>query len=338
MHTITQHEFGDLVEPYRRELRVHCYRMLGSVLDAEDLVQDTMLRAWRRRETFAQRGSLRAWLYKIATNLCLDALKTHARRTVPMVRQPAATLEEPIPPSINEPIWLEPFPDALLAPNTTNPEARFVAKETITLAFIRLLQSLPPRQRAVLILRDVLDWPASEVADLLDLSLPAVKSAVYRARTTLAAQAPSSETETHLHPRLNEQMRAQLDRYMQAWEKADPHELAALLKLDATFSMPPIPAWYQGRATIQQLVTKTIFAGNAAGRWRLLPTQANGQVAFGLYRLADDGCYQAYGIQILTFAEQTIADIFTVRNPALLPLFDLPKALPVSRGRIAQIA
>lgn len=327
MHTITQHEFGNLIEPYRRELRVHCYRMLGSLLDAEDLVQETMLRAWRHRETFAQRGSLRAWLYKIATNLCLDTLKVRARRTIPIVRQPAASLEEPIPPSINEPIWLEPFPDALLAPDSTNPEARFAAKETITLAFIQLLQSLPPRQRAVLILRDVLEWPASEVADLLDLSVPAVKSAVYRARTTLAAQPHPDASEDSPHPPLDEPMRTLLARYVQAWEKADPDELTTLLKLDATFSMPPIPAWYQGRATIRQLVVKTVFAGNAAGRWRLLPTRANGKMAFGVYQRTEDGCYQAYGIQLLTFADQALADIFTVRNPALLPSFDLPTTL-----------
>lgn len=328
LQTIPQDEFGQLVEPYRRELRVHCYRMLGSLLDAEDLVQETLLRAWRRRETFAQRGTLRAWLYKIATNLCLDALKARARRTIPVVRQPAATLDASIPPAISEPIWLEPFPDTLLTPDSTNPETHFLRKESITLAFIHLLQRLPPRQRAVLILRDVLDWPASDVADLLDLSVPAVKSALYRARTTLAAHSAGSTVATHAPPDPDEQTRTLLERYVQAWEKADPHELATLLQIDATFSMPPIPAWYQGRATIQALVTKTVFAGAAVGRWRLLPTRANGQVAFGLYRRADDGHYRAYGVQLLTFAEQALADILTVRNPALLPFFDLPATLP----------
>jgi RNA polymerase sigma-70 factor, ECF subfamily len=328
-HSSTQHEFGDLVEPYRRELRVHCYRMLGSLLDAEDLVQETMLRAWRRRETFAGRGSLRAWLYKIATNLCLDTLKERARRTIPMQRQAAASLEQPIPPAINEPIWLEPFPDALLAPEQVNPQAHFLAKEYITLAFMRLLQELPPRQRAVLILRDVLEWPASEVADLLELSVPAVKSAIYRARNTMAEQADQAEAETIELPLVNGELRTKLERYVQAWEKADPHELAALLKIDATFSMPPIPAWYQGRETIRQLVAKTVFAGNAHGRWRLILTQANGGLAFGLYRAAaENGCYQAYGIQLLTFTNQEIANILTVRNPALLPYFELPATLP----------
>ncbi|MEZ4731386.1 MAG: RNA polymerase subunit sigma-70 [Caldilineaceae bacterium] len=327
LQTIPHEEFGQLVEPYRRELRVHCYRMLGSLLDAEDLVQETLLRAWRRRETFAQRGTLRAWLYKIATNLCLDALQARSRRTIPVVRQPAATLDAPIPPAVSEPIWLEPFPDTLLAPDSTNPEAHVLRKESVTLAFIHLLQHLPPRQRAVLILRDVLEWPASDVADLLDLSVPAVKSALYRARTTLAAQ-PVVSTATTVPPAPDEQTHALLARYVQAWEKADPHELATLLQSDATFSMPPIPAWYQGRATIQALVTKTIFAGDAVGRWRLLPTRANGQVAFGLYRRGDDGQYGAYGIQLLTLAGQALTDILTVRNPALLPFFDLPATLP----------
>src|SRR5579859_959855 len=264
---IDQLTFGMMLEPHRRELHVHCYRMVGSAMDAEDLVQETFLRAWRHRGTFEGRASLRAWLYKIATNVCLDALDQRPRRLLPITRQAVSTLDEPIPPEVNEPIWLEPFPDDRLPSSDDNPESSFVAREEISIAFMAALHLLQPRQRAILILRDVLDWQANEVANLLGLSLSAVKSALHRARTRLAAYAQAEATESVRATSFDEELQTQLARYVQAWESADINALMALLKEDATFSMPPIPSWYRGRDTIGALTARTIFSGEAQGRW-----------------------------------------------------------------------
>lgn len=331
LQELTPQAFSAITEPHRHRLQVHCYQMLGTIQDAEDLVQEAFLRAWQHRATYAGRASVRAWLYKIATNLCLDALAKRKRRALPHQRQAAADLNEPIPPDLNEPIWLEPFPDDLLAPTGMNPENHVLVCEQISLAFLALLQTLPPRQRAVLLLRDVLEWQASEVAELLDLTVPAVKSLLFRARRTLAAQdyhplsnGPSTvAAATDLHTLYQQ--------YMAAWAAADVDGFVALLQAEATFAMPPIPAWYRGRTTIGKLVAKTVFGGDAQGRWRLLPTRANGQSAFGLYRRGEvDGrrVYQAYGIQVITVIGQRIADIITFRVPALFPKFGLPISLP----------
>jgi RNA polymerase sigma-70 factor (ECF subfamily) len=325
---IDQQSFGSLVEPYRRELHVHCYRMIGSTLEAEDLVQDTFLRAWRHRNTFEGRASLRAWLYKIATNVCLDSLEKRPRRMLPITRQGASNVDEPIPADVNEPIWLEPFPDDRLTDPGGNPEAFFARREMISVAFIAALHLLTPRQRAVLILRDVLDWQASEVADLLDLSVSAVKSALHRARKALTDSTVSDDPIDGALSSLDEPTQAQLARYVLAWETADIHGLMALLKEDATFSMPPIPSWYQGRETIGKLASRTIFGGQAQGRWKLLPTHANRQTAFGLYQHAANDQYAAYGIQVVTVAASQIADITTFRNPTLVAYFNLPATLP----------
>jgi RNA polymerase sigma-70 factor, ECF subfamily len=315
--TIDEHEFGALAEPYRRQLQAHCYRFMGSVQDAEDMVQETFLRAWRRRETFEGRASFRAWLYKIATNACLDRLKKLPRRVVPMTYQAVSTVAEPIPASVMEPIWLEPYPDDLLGDG--NPEETISSREHITLAFIIALQLLPPRQRAVLILRDVLDWQTNEVAALLDMTVPAVKSALHRARSTLANRDMVEDRS------LDEAAQSQLEEYIHAWETADVNALLRLLQDDATFSMPPIPSWYRGHEEIRGLTLKTVFSGDANGRWRLLPTRANRQIAFGLYRQSDvPGVYNAYGIQVLTFQRNLIADITTFRNPTLFNYFKLP--------------
>jgi len=325
LRDLDQQAFSALAEPHRRELRVHCYRMVGSMQEAEDLAQETLWRAWRRRATYEGRAPFRAWLYKIATNLCLDTLKQRPRRSLPVARQAAATLGEPIPPAITEPIWLEPFPDDLLAPEEENPEARFSMREGVMLAFMTSLHLLPPRQRAVLILRDVLDWQANEVAEWLGQTVPAVKSALHRARATLANHYRAVRAEDMSVHVSDERLRRQLDRYVQAWETADVDGLLALLKADATFSMPPIPAWYQGRDTIGWLVGKTVYGGQARGRWRLLPTRANGQPAFGLYKQDEaNGVHSAYGIQVVAFDGEQIADITTFRNPALASFFHLP--------------
>lgn len=328
LDTINQQSFGDLTEPHRHELHVHCYRMMGSVQDAEDLVQETFLRAWRRRETFEGRASFRAWLYKIATNACLDALEKRSRRMIPFTRQDAWTLDQPIPAPVNEPVWLEPFPDELMASEEAEPHDHYIQSENITLAFVTVLHLLPPRQRAVLILRDVLEWEASEVAELLGTTVASVKSALHRARSTMAAH-KRADLEGAAPTTIDVARQKQLDRYVQAWAAADVESLMTLLREDAIFSMPPIPVWYQGRANVGSLIARTIFAGEANGRWRLLPTRANGQIAFGLYRRDDtQPVYNAYGIQVLTFGSGQVADIITFINASLFAYFNLPATLP----------
>ncbi|MCC7207511.1 MAG: RNA polymerase subunit sigma-70 [Anaerolineae bacterium] len=315
-------DFSRLTERFRPALRAHCYRLMGSLHDAEDMVQETLLRAWQHREALQDQAALRAWLYKIATNVCLDALKKQRRRFVPLTYQPASTLSEPIPPDVQEPIWLEPYPDEWLRDESPVPEAHLIARESITLAFIAALQLLPPRQRAALILAEVMEFPAIEIAELLGMTLASVKSALHRARATLAARGrPFREAGDRV---LDEAGHARLAAYVRAWECADSAALIALLSAEATFSMPPIPAWYQGRETIRGLVGQTVFAGKAMNRWRLLPTGANRQPAFGLYRQEPGGIYHAYGIQVLTLQDGLINDIITFRVPALFPRFGLP--------------
>ena len=321
-------EFTALAEPYRRELQVHCYRMLGSLQDAEDLAQETLLRAWQKLNTYEGRASFRAWLYKIATNACLDALEHRPKRTLPPARNRAADPSAPPAPPIMDPIWLEPIPDELVAGIETSPEARYDALESITLAFLTVLQILPPRQRAVLVLRDVLDWHAEEVADTLNLTVSAVNSALHRARTTLGKHYRAHGANPVKTEPLDEQTRLQLDRYVRAWESADIDSLIALLKEDATFPMPPSPSWYQGRADIRALISATILAGDARGRFRLLPTRANAQPAFAWYKRDETrGDYHAFAIQVLTFDGDLLSDVTTFPNPALFRHFGLPLEL-----------
>jgi RNA polymerase sigma-70 factor (ECF subfamily) len=315
--------FGQTLEPYRARLRIHCYRLMGSLQDAEDIVQETFLRAWKRRETYEGRASFSAWLYRIATHACLDSLAKHPRRMIPRTRGAVSTTDQPIGESIYEPIWLEPLPDEWLLPDESNPEAVVVGRERISVAFMAALHLLPPRQRAVLLLREVLEWSASEVAEALDLSVSAVKSLLRRARVNLSTQPPESP-----QPPLDDSLQARLQAYVQAWEAADIPALLALLTEDATFSMPPIPGWYQGVAEIGRLVGKTIFAGPAAGRWKLIPAQANRQIAFGLYRVDPErGAHSAYGIQVVTFNGVRVSDIITFRTPDLVSRFGLPEHL-----------
>ena len=320
-------DFGAQTEQHRRELLVHCYRMLGSLEDAEDLVQETLLRAWRRRDTYARRAPLRAWLYKIATNACLDVLAQRPRRSLPTARGEPADPAAPSAPAPTEPIWLEPFPDAWLAPESDNPEAHYTLRESVTLAFLTALHLLTPRQRAVLLLRDVLDWPASEVASALDLSVPAVKSALHRARTLVSRRYQAVRPEALAGQAADPARRALLEQYVQAWEMGDAVALTRLLTADATFSMPPTPDWYRGRDNIRALVSRTVFGGQAAGRWRLRPTTASSQPAFGIYQL-DSGEYRAYGIQVVTLTGAAIAGILTFRNPGLVGRFGLPPIRP----------
>src|SRR6266852_2565192 len=323
-----QKAFETLVEPYRRELLVHCYRMLGSVHDAEDLVQETLLRAWEKRATLTNPGSYSAWLYRIATNLCLNALTRVPRRSLPPDTHPQSDPTRPVPPRLREPIWLEPFPDELLADPHSNPQDRALSRERITLAFLVALQHLTPVQRAVLLLREVLEWPAVEVAEWLNLSVPAVNSALQCARRTLHQRNLGSEAPMAL-PR--SQLQDLLERYLTLWEQADIPGLVALLREDAWFTMPPLPAWFQGRAAIATLFQTPLFT---ATRLRhLLPTRANGSPAFGLYQWeAETGVYQLFGLVVLGVVGEQIAHIVAFLEPSSFSSFALPPTLPPKRS------
>jgi len=325
IHQLESDEFGSLIEPYRYELQVHCYRLMGSLEDAEDMVQETFTRAWLKRASLRDKDALRAWLYKIATNACLDVLKKQSRRQIPRTRDAVAYVADPIPSDVHEPIWLQPYPDDLLPVETQTPDKEFSLRENITLAFIAVLHLLPPRQRAVLILRDVLGWKAKEVAGLMDTSVSAVKSTLFRARSTLADNQDVIADGQH---DLDENTQNQLEEYVRAWETANIDDLMQLLKADATFSMPPIPSWYRGRDEIRALVSKTIFRGDASGRWKLLPTNANSQPAYGLYRINPEaGQYEFYGIQVISMQNNGIADILTFRLPHMFAYFNLPETV-----------
>src|SRR5918998_5324011 len=268
--------FAALVEPHRRELQVHCYRMLGSFEDSEDLVQETFLRAWRKRRTFEGRSSLRAWLYRIATNACLDALE----------RRPRAPSVHNGPQAVADIPWLQPYPDDLLegiAASDAEPDAELVAKETIELAFIAAIQLLPPRQRAVLIARDVLGWSAAETAALLDVSVPAVNSALQRARATLKEQLPRRRVDWTPGSDPTREERALLQRYMEATERGDAAGMIDLLREDALCAMPPQPEWYVGAESIVEAWVEGGFGDDSWGHLRCVLTRANAQPAVACY-------------------------------------------------------
>ena len=326
-----QDEFTGLTEPYRRELQVHCYRILGSRHEAEDLVQETLLRAWRRLDTYQGRASFRAWLYKIATNACLDALgRRRARRTLPPLVGPAADPRAPLQTANRESMWLEPMPDAWIVEAASGPEARYTLHESVSLAFTAALQVLPPRQRAVLILNDVLDWPARDVGELLGLTLSSVHSALHRARVTMSVRYHGQPTEAALRPLSDERTRQLLARYVSAWQNADVAGLVALLKEDAAFAMPPASSWYSSRGAIGAFAAVTVFgdegmfAGVAKGRWQLRPVGANGQPAYVVYQRAERTTFVGFGLMVLALAGDQIAACTCFIDPALPPVFGQP--------------
>jgi len=337
-HGDTQ-QFGELTEPYRRELQVHCYRILGSLHEAEDMVQETMLKAWKRLDTYEGRASFRAWLYKIATNTCLDFLdQRKSRRLLPLEVHPASDPNTSILPPAVETTWLEPFPDEWLRDTSgVNPEARYTDSESISLSFMTALQYLPPRQRAVLILCDVLDFSARETADVLDLTVSSVNSALHRARKTLSQKYQNREPEASSQFLTDEKSQWLLDHFVRAWQTADVDGLVALLKADATLAMPPSPSWYQGREAIRAFVAMTVFAedgmfgGKAAGRWRLIPTRANASPAFAIYQRTEGGQYQAFGIHVVGYSANGLTRIVSFIDPGLPPRFGLP--VTVERDR-----
>ena len=318
--------FRDLTESYRRELQVHCYRILGSVQDAEDALQETLLSAWRGLDGYEERASMRAWLYKIATNRCLNVLRDSSRR--PQETRPLP-FEPPTPTRYGEAPWLEPYPDALLegVPDAApGPEARYESREALALAFVTSLQRLPPRQRAVLVLRDVLGYRAAEVATMLDTSEVSVNSALQRARATLEGPDPLGRDRAPLPRGARE--RELVTHFADAFEAGDLDRVLALLTDDAWVTMPPEPFEYQGRDAI------AAFLGHAfAARWqyrhRLVPTRANGQPAFGHY-IPDPqtGVVRAVGMLVLTLEGDRIAQLTRFGGAALLARFGLPRVLP----------
>jgi RNA polymerase sigma-70 factor (ECF subfamily) len=321
--------FAALVERHRRELQVHCYRMLGSLEDAEDLVQETFLRAWRKRTSFSFQGpsSFRAWLYRIATNACLDALERLPRRVLPPQLGPAADPGAALQPPAELP-WLQPYPDRLL--QGAGPDEVVVSKETIELAFLAAIQLLPPRQRAALIVRDVLGWSARETASLLEGSVASANSAVQRARATLKARLSPHRLEWTRSPDPSEEERRLLRRYVDAYERGNPAALAELLREDARLAMPPYLEWYDGRASIVSFARSFMDAGSPGyrGRLRGVPTRANRQpaVAWYLPRPPDPG-YRALSLDVLRIEGGKLAEITGFVLPDLFPAFGLPAAL-----------
>jgi RNA polymerase sigma-70 factor (ECF subfamily) len=323
--TATDAEFGRLADPFRRELLVHCYRMLGSVDEAEDLVQETMLRAWRGYAGFTGASSLRTWLYRIATNVCLRAIENGARRPLPSgLGAPSEQPELPVTRSPEIP-WLQPIPDALLG-GEDDPATIVTSRESTRLAFVAALQQLPAKQRAVLILRDVLAWQASEVAQLLDTSTAAVNSALQRARAQLAAQTPAADTLTEPTEAAEREL---LDRYVTAFQNADVAGLVQLLRDDAILEMPPAMAWFLGTAAIERFLRPRV--GSSAHL--LSPTAANGQPAVAVYRAHDDGMMHAHGIHVLEVRGAQIARITAFLDTSGFARFDLPLIWPVSGSR-----
>jgi RNA polymerase sigma-70 factor (ECF subfamily) len=306
--------FAAAAEPHRHELRVHCYRMLGSFEEAEDLVQETFLRAWRRRETFQGRSTFRAWLYRIATNACLDALDKRPRK-----------------PAGGEVAWLQPFPDELLdqvPSDARGPDAELVEKETIELAFMVAIQHLPPRSRAVLIVRDVLGWSAKDTAGLLDMSVAAANSALQRARAALQEHLPARRIEWSAGTDPSTAERALVARYVEATERGDAHALAAMLAEDARFTMPPEPGLYLGRDHIVSTWVEGGFGTDALGAFRCLTAHVNRQPAVACYvRRPGEDAFTALALDVLRIADGEIADITTFHAATTFPALGLPPVL-----------
>jgi RNA polymerase sigma-70 factor, ECF subfamily len=306
-------------EQYRTQLTAHCYRMLGSSFDAQDAVQETMVRAWRAFDSFEGRSSLRSWLYRIATNVCLDMLQSRQRRALPMDMVSSSSGDSDAGPRLPENRWMQPIPDGLALPTTEDPADLAASRETIRVAFVAALQHLPPRQRAVLILREVLRWRAAEVAELLDTSVPSVNSALQRARATLAA---TDLTDTDpLRPE-DDGQRELLTRYVDAFERFDIEALVSLLHEDATMSMPPYELWLHGAAELRKWLQG---AGAGCRGSRFAPVEANGAPAFAQWRPSEEtGDLEPWAIHVLRVSDGRITGIDFFVEPSLFPLFGLP--------------
>ena len=322
-----EHAFRQLIGPYQGELKLHCYRILGSAQDAEDALQETLLAAWRGLAEFEGRSSVRTWLYRVATSCCLKALRSASRR--PPMNWPPPGVQPPEPSSVGEVIWLQPYPDILLeglADAAPGPEARYEATEAISLAFITALQALPLRQRAALILRDVLGFPTSQVADILDSSEDSAASALKRARATMRHRFPPSPTRQPPPPPGSPEERDLVDRFTRAYQDGDVAAIVALLTEDISVTMPPLPVEYHGRDLVARFLAST---GLRPGRRsRLIPTRANGQPAFGLYvQDPQAGISHAAGLLVLTLTGDKVCGM-TGFDTSVPPLFGLPRTLP----------
>jgi RNA polymerase sigma-70 factor (ECF subfamily) len=314
--------FRRLVEPHRADLHAHCYRMLGSLHDADDALQETLLRAWRALPRFGGPGLLRPWLYKIATNVCLDALARRRKRLLPIDHGPPSGPDDAPGVPLAESVWVEPYPDreVRLEDGYAVPEARYERREAVELAFIAALQHLPPRQRAVLILRDVLGFSAREVAEQLDTTVASVNSALQRARRSAEERLPEQSQQATLRALGDASVRELVRRYLDAWERGDVEAIAALLAEDATFAMPPYPAWWRGRDLIASFAAAPVH--------RYLPAQANGQPANAAYRWSqEEGAYVPEALEVLTLEGRQVKEMTAFMRPDLFPRFGLAGAL-----------
>jgi len=320
--------FGRLAGPYRGELHAHCYRMLGSAADAEDALQETLLRAWRALPGFEGRSSVRSWLHKIAANVCLRAIERRPARVLPADYAPAADPRDHPAGPVADAVWLEPYPDERLGPGSglASPEARYEQREGVELAFIAALQHLPARQRAVLILRDVLGFSARETAAALHTTPVSVDSALQRARKTAGKRLPERSQQATLRSLDNGALRLLAQRYVTAWERNDVDAVVALLADDAKLTMPPVPTWYRGRHQVAVYLGGGPLAGTR--HWRLIPARASGQLAFGRYARHDKTqAFTPRAIDVLTLHGAQIQEITAFVTPDAFPGFDLPATL-----------
>ena len=311
--------FEEQLGQFEREIRLHCYRLTGSLQDSKDLYQETLIRAWQKRESLRDASKLRAWLYQIATNAYLDQVKLQKRRALPQARYPAADAAKGLPRPNLEVQWVEPFPDALLPETDGDPELSLIAKEDISLAFMASIQALPPQQRAALILVDVLDWTAQETAEALGNSLSSVNSLLYRARKRMQKQGAGTAGQ----PLEDEAQRALLAQYVEAWERSDVEGLSRLLKEEAIFYMPPFPSWFAGKASILDMVRQQLFDEDQAEQWQLERYDANGQPAFRLRRWNPDASeYTLFGLMVLSVDADGISEMAAFLSPELFPYIE----------------
>lgn len=319
-----QDAFGRLVAPYQRELHAHCYRMLGSHADADDALQETLLRAWRALARFERRSSLRSWLYRIATNACLRAIERRPKRVLPIDYAPAADPHDGPADPVTEPIWLEPYPDTeLTLAGPTGPDARYEQREGVELAFIAALQHLPARQRAVLILRDVLGFSARETAEVLETTPVSIDSALQRAHKTVDERLPSQSQQNTLRLLDDAELGELVERYVAAWEHNDVDAMVSMLAEDARMTMPPLPSWYSGRDRVVDFLRSNPLGG--VKRWRQIPLSANGQPALAGYVWNEStDVFEPYGLTVLTLRHGKIQEITAFLTPALFEDFDLP--------------
>jgi RNA polymerase sigma-70 factor (ECF subfamily) len=323
---VDEEAYRRLVEPHRVELHAHCYRMLGSVQDAEDALQEALLRAWRGLPRFEGRSSLRSWLYTIATNACLKVIERRPKLVLPIDYGPPADPHDGPAEPVAEAVWMEPYPDGRLEDGFASPDARYEQRESVELAFVAALQHLPGRQRAALILRDVLGFSAGEVAEALDTTPTSVHSALQRARRTVEERLPEQSQQATLRSLGDARVRELADRYVEAWERGDVDAVVALLAEDATLTMPPRPTWFRGREAVATFLRGWPLASGR--RWRTVPARANGQLAFGHYQWdGDEGVFMPHDVEVVVVHDGRIHEITAFLGPEVAGRLGLPEAI-----------